>query len=332
MKQFKVLITSHSFGKEGREAFGILEKANIIPVLKQKNEIWNEDELCKIITDMDGIIVGADKVTKKVLERANKLKIIAKHGIGVDNIDVEEATKRGIPVAVAMGSNTVAVAELAVGLIFNLARNINICSSETKDGRWKRRIGVELKGKTAGIIGLGRIGKETAKRLHFMGMNLLAYDQFEDKEFAKAYKVKYVSLEYLLKNSDFISLHVPLTSKTRYIINKDNIDLIKSSAYIINTARGGLIEETALYEALKENRIAGAAVDTFESEPPIGSPLLSLPNVIATPHIGAYTHQSINNMSMLSAKAVVDFAAGKKPEFVINKEVYSKGGDPQFNE
>lgn len=323
MGKYKVLITAHSFGKEGREAFEILERAGVIPISKQKNEIWNEDELSKIITDVDGIIVGADRISGRVIERAPRLKIISKHGVGVDNIDIGAATKKGIPVAVALGSNTAAVAELAVGLILVLARNIHICDNETKQGKWNRRIGLEIQGKTAGLIGMGRIGKEVARRLYCMGMGLLAFDLFKDHEFAAKYGVDYAELDELLKRSDFITLHLPLIPETRYIINKSNIKLIKPSAYIVNTARGGLIEEPALYEALKENRIAGAAIDTFEMEPPVSSPLLSLPNVVATPHIGAYTHQSVNNMSCMAAKAVADFFTGKRPDYVVNEQVYS---------
>ncbi len=319
MTEYKVLITAHSFGNEGPEPFEILKRANIIPVLKKKEKIWTEDELLEIISDADGIIVGADKVTKRVIDKASKLKIIAKHGVGVDNIDVKAAAEKGILVSVAQGSNTVAVAELALALMLDLARNLQRCNLETKEGKWNRIIGVELQGKTAGIIGTGRIGKEVAKRLYHLGMKILAFDTCKDNEFAEKYGITYVDLDTLLENSDFITLHVPLMAETERIINKKNISLMKPTAYIVNTARGGLIDEEALYEALKNNKIAGAAVDTFELEPPVNSPLLSLPNLIATPHIGAYTHDSINNMSFMAAQAVADFFMGKEPRCVINK-------------
>ncbi|MDK2824728.1 MAG: hypothetical protein PWP71_2646 [Clostridia bacterium] len=320
MSKYKVLITAQSFGKEGHEPFEILERANIEPVLKQKEKIWSEDELAEIISDFDGIIIGADKLTKKLIDKASKLKIISKHGVGVDNIDVNAATERGIPVVIAQGSNAVAVAELALALTFDLARNIQQCNLETKKGKWNRIIGVELQGKTAGIIGMGRIGKEVAKRVYYLGMNILAFDLYEDKEFAKNYSIDYVDLNTLLRKSDFVTLHLPLTKETEKIINKNNICLMKPTAYIINTARGGLIDEEALYEALKNNKIAGAAIDTFELEPPVNSSLLSLSNLIATPHIGAYTHEAINNMSRLAAQAVADFFMGKEPYYVINKQ------------
>lgn len=319
MNKLKVLITAKSFGKEGREPFDILERAGIKAVIRRKNEIWTEEELIGIIDEFDGIIVGADEVTRNVIEKAKKLRIISKHGVGVDNIDIGAATEKGIIVTAGLGSNTVAVAEFAVTLIMNLARNITISNNETKKGKWVRRIGSELKGKTVGIIGMGKIGKEVAKRLYGMGMDIMAYEPFKDEKFAKTYQIKYVTLDKLLQNSDFVSLHAPLMPETQNIINKDNILLMKETAYIINTARGGLIDEDSLYKALNEKRIAGAAIDVFTNEPPLHSPLLTLENVIATPHIGAYTHEAVHNMSCMAASAIADYFEGKEPAFIINR-------------
>ncbi len=320
MRDFTLLITAHSFGKEGKEPFNILENVGITPVVKRKNQLWTEEELIEIIPGADGIIVGADLVTRKVIEKAEKLKIICKHGVGVDNIDLEAATEKGILVTTGVGSNTTAVAELTVALLLSMARNIPNSNNDIKSGKWIRCVGTELYGKTAGIIGLGRIGKEVAKNLRGLEMKVIAFEPVKDEKFAKENKIEFVDLKTLLTQSDIISLHVPLVQKTRNIINSDTIRLMKPNVFLVNTARGGLVDEEALYSALKSKRIAGAAIDTFILEPPFGSKLLELPNVIATPHIGAYTHEAINEMSCMAAKAVADFVSGKIPSFSINIE------------
>jgi D-3-phosphoglycerate dehydrogenase len=317
MGKFKVLITSHSFGKEGNEAFDILNEAGVDYILEHKSKLWTEEEIICYSKDVDGIIVGADSITRNIIDNSKNLKIIAKHGVGFDNIDMEAAKERGLLVTIGVGSNSIAVAEMAVTLMMNLARNINLCNNETKKGQWKRKIGVELKGKTIGLVGLGKIGKETAKRVLGFDTKVIAYDPFPDNDFAQKYNIDFVEINELLKQSDFISLHLPLMKSTKNLINKDNLKYVKPTAFIVNTSRGGIINENDLYEFLKCNKIAGAAIDAFQNEPPAGNPLLDLENVIATPHLGAYTHDAVNNMSVMSAQAIADFIKGKEPYYLV---------------
>ncbi len=282
----------------------------------------NHDELVKIIPEYDALIVRSrTKVTKDVIEAGKKLKIIGRAGVGVDNIDLKTATERGIIVVNAPGGNTISAAELTLGLLFAVARKIPQADKSVKEGKWERKkfMGVELRGKTIGIIGLGRIGYEVAKRVRALEMNILAYDPYVSEERAKSVGAKLVSLEELLRNSDFITIHVPKTKETENLISEREFEMMKDGVYIINAARGGIVNEKALYEAIVKGKVAGAALDVYEKEPPDpNNPLLKLDNVVTTPHIGASTKEAQLSVGMIIAEEFINFAKGLPVKNAVN--------------
>ncbi len=265
------------------------------------------EELAGCIANYDVLIVrSATKVTRDVIEAGNKLKLIARAGAGLDNIDLETAKKRGIKVLNTPEAPTVAVAELVMGLMLAWARRIPRADASMKQGKWEKSelMGTELQGKTLGIIGTGRVGKAVAHRAKAFGMTLLAYDVVLDREFAESVGVRYVDLETLLQESDYVTLHVPLIPQTRHMIGEHEFELMKPTAVIVNAARGGVIDEAALIRALKGGKIAGACLDVYEREPPENSPLLKLPNVILTPHLGASSKEAQREAAVLIAKKI----------------------------
>ncbi|MBU3958816.1 MAG: phosphoglycerate dehydrogenase [Candidatus Omnitrophica bacterium] len=266
------------------------------------------------IKDYDALIVrSATKVTRDIIEAAKKLRLIGRAGVGLDNIDLEAATARGIIVMNTPGGNTISTAEHTLSMILALSRNIPQANASTKQGEWKRSqfMGVELYNKILGIIGLGRIGREVAKRAFSFGMKILAYDPFLSKEVAESLGVEIVELKGLLRRSDYITVHTPLTEETKHIISTDEFALMKKGARVINCARGGIIDEEALVSAIKEGKIAGAAIDVFEKEPLIDSELSRLDNVITTPHLGASTEEAQVNVAIEVAQIVRDALLGK---------------------
>ncbi|MEM2839774.1 MAG: phosphoglycerate dehydrogenase [Thermoplasmata archaeon] len=254
-----------------------------------------EDELASIIADYDAMIVrSATKATRKIIQASKKLKVIGRAGVGVDNIDLEAATEKGVLVMNAPSGNIISTAELTVGLIFALARNIPQADRTMKEGKWEKKkfSGRQLAGKTLGIIGLGKVGTEVAKRAQGLGMVVIAYDPLISPELAVRLHVRLVSLDMLLSQSDFITVHTTLTSQTRDMIGAEQLSKMKKSAFLINTARGGIVNEEALYNALNEKKIAGAALDVFVKEPPEDWKLAKLDNCIVTPHLGASTKEA----------------------------------------
>jgi D-3-phosphoglycerate dehydrogenase len=248
------------------------------------------EELIKAIPEYDGLIVrSATKVTREVIQAGKNLKAIGRAGIGLDNIDTEAAKERGIKVLNTPGATTISVAELTMGHMLALARHIPQATASLKAGKWEKKqfMGTELYGKTLGIIGVGRIGREVAKRASAFGMDIVAYDPYVREADVRDLGLKLLPLEDLLQYSDYITIHVPLTPETRHMLGKREFELMKPGVRIINCARGGVIDEQALYEALVSGKVAGAALDVFEEEPPKDNPLLKLDNVIGTPHLGA---------------------------------------------
>lgn len=312
----KVLITTATFGKYNKKAFQILRDAGL-KIVVAKQPVYNDDQLIEYLEDTVAIITGLEPITKKVIYSATDLKVIAKHGIGVDNIDLYAAKNKGIRVINAPGTNCEAVADLVFGLMLSLARRIPESDRLVKSGQWCKIVGKSVWGKTLGIIGLGAIGKSVARRAVGFNMKILAYDIFKDENFVKAYNIKWSSIPEILSESDYITLHVPLTDSTRNLIGYEEFKLMKPTAYLINTARGGVVDEEALYEALKNNKIAGAALDTFKKEPPLNSPLLNLKNVILTPHTAGYTDQALSQTSLFTAEMVVKVLRGVKPKCAI---------------
>lgn len=282
----------------------------------------SKEELAAIIGDYDALAVRSEtKVTGDILAQAKKLKIIGRAGVGVDNIDVETATKRGILVVNSPEGNTLAAAELTVAMLLALARSIPQADQSLRGGRWDRKkfMGSEVYNKTLGVIGLGKIGREVAKRLQAFGMNVLGYDPYLKPEQAEALGIKLADLDTLYKESDYITVHVPKTKETAGMINAEKIALMKPTVRLINVARGGIIDETALADAAKSGRIGGAAVDVFSVEPAASdNPLLGVPNIITTPHLGASTEEAQVNVAIDIAEQIVDVLQGKPARAAVN--------------
>ena len=298
-----------------------LKKFAEVKFLEDKSKLLEE------IKDVDAIIVrSATKITKEVISRAERLKVIARAGVGVDNIDLNEATKRGIVVINAPDASSVSVAEHTIGLMLALARNLIYANNSLKNKKWEKKKlkGIELRGKTLGIIGLGRIGSQVAKRAKAFEMRVIAYDPYVTKEYANKLGVELVDFETLLKESDFITIHVPLTEKTKNMITKKEIEKMKDGVFIINCARGGIINENDLYEALKNGKVAGAALDVFEKEPPFDSPLLKLDNVIVTPHIGGNTKEAQKLACLMICEDIERILNGEPPKNPVNFPVIDK--------
>jgi D-3-phosphoglycerate dehydrogenase len=285
------------------------------------NDKMTEEELCKIIVDYDAVIVrSASKITAKVIEAGKNLKVIGRAGVGVDNIDVPAATERGIVVVNAPDGNTIAATEQTIGLMLALARNIPQAHANLKEGRWMRKefTGVELRNKTLGIIGLGRIGMAVARRAQALEMKTIGYDPFVSAENAAAQGVTYKSLEEIWAESDFISLHIPKTKESLNMINKDTYAKMKDGVRIVNVARGGIVNEQDLYEAVKSGKVAGAALDVFEAEPTTESPLFELDNVVVNPHLGASTREAQVNVALDVAEEMVRILQGEMPRTAVN--------------
>ena len=282
-------------------------------------------ELLERIGDYDGLIVrSATKVTAEVIGRAEHLKAIGRAGIGVDNIDVEAATKRGILVANAPASNTVAAAEHTLALMLAAARRIPAADSSLRNGEWNRSAfkGVEVSEKTLGLVGLGHVGAIVARGAVGMGMRVLAYDPYVSEDRMRSMNVERVeSLDEIFETSDFVSLHVPRTPQTAGMVDTDALEKMKPTAYLVNVARGGIVDETALYNALKEGAIAGAALDVFQKEPTTDSPLFALPNVVVTPHLGASTAEAQDRAGVTAAEQLASALRGAVPMHAINAPV-----------
>ena len=270
----------------------------------------DKDRLLAVIGQYDGLAIrSATKVTEKVLEAATNLKVIGRAGIGVDNVDIPAATRKGIIVMNTPFGNSITTAEHAIAMMFAVARQLPEASASTHAGKWEKNrfMGVELFNKTLGVIGAGNIGGIVCDRALGLSMKVVAYDPFLSEERAKQLGVTKVELDELLARADFITLHVPLTDKTRNILSAENLAKTKKGVRIINCARGGLIDEPALAEALKSGHVAGAALDVFEVEPATDSPLLGLPNVVCTPHLGASTTEAQENVALQVAEQMADY-------------------------
>jgi D-3-phosphoglycerate dehydrogenase len=267
-------------------------------------------ELKTCIGDYHGLIIrSATKVTSDMVDAAKNLKVIGRAGSGLDNVDKAAATKKGIVVMNTPGGNTITTAEHTIALMLSLARMTPQATMSLKAGKWEKKkfMGVELYNKTLGVVGIGNIGGQVAKRMQAFSMNIIAYDPFLSEEKAKTMGVEKVDLQDLFRRSDFITVHTPLTPETKHLINKETFRIMKPGVRIINCARGGIVSEKDLYEALSEGKVAGAALDVFEKEPPENNPLLTLDNLIATPHLGASTREAQENVAVAVAEQVVDY-------------------------
>ena len=304
MPNFKVLLL------DGIDPAGIkvIERAGSIAAVVH-NKIAR-DKLLDSVSDVDGIIVrSATAIDRELMQKAPRLKVVGRAGVGVDNVDIDTATERGILVMNSPGGSTTTTAEHAIAMLFALARSIPQAYLSLKEGKWEKSKfkGVEITGKTLGVVGLGRIGSEVARKCQAMGMNVVAYDPFINPDTPLSSGFALASLPQIFEQSDFISLHVPLTDATRNLVNKETIAGMKNGVRLINCARGGIIDEQDLCDALKSGKVAGAAFDVFNEEPNTASPLLALDNFIATPHLGASTVEAQRKVSEDVCRQVADY-------------------------
>lgn len=319
----RVLVTPRTFGESG---LAVLAQAGCEVIRNPYARVMTGDEMTALIAEVDGVVVGLDPMGAGVLAHARQLKAISKYGVGLDNIDIEAAAHRGIPVTYTPGTNSSAVAELAFGLMLDTARSISTSDRRIRQGEWGRFSGTELWGKTLGIVGTGQIGKQLALRSRGFEMQLICYDVVPDLEWASRAGAEYVPLHELLARADFVSLHVPLVEGTFHLVSSAELGIMKPTAVLVNTSRGGIVDEKALFEALSEKRLAGAGLDVVESEPPQETPLARLDNVVLTSHIGAHTREASVAMSRLAAVNLVQVLRGEQPEYVANREMLRRIG------
>jgi len=280
-----------------------------------------EDELIAIAPEYDAFMVRSQtKITRAVIEAATKLQIVGRAGVGVDNIDVAAATERGVIVVNSPGGNTVAVAELTLAMMLNLVRRIMPAHASMMNGEWKRSsfMGHQLWGKTLGVVGVGRIGVEVIRRAQSFDMKVLGYDPFLTTARATQLGIEAVSVEEVLKRADFVTIHTPLTKETKNLIDVEAIATMRDGAVIVNCSRGGIVDEAALYEALKSGKLGGAGLDVFQTEPPTDSPLRKLDNVVLTPHLGASTEEAQVEVALDVATQIVEVLQGRPPQSAVN--------------
>jgi phosphoglycerate dehydrogenase-like enzyme len=300
----------------------VLKKAGFDLVFPKKRAQLTEQELLEQLAGIRASIAGSEPYTRSVLQAHPKLRVIARAGVGYDAVDTDAATEFGMAVTITPGTNQDAVAEHTFALILALAKNLVAQHVETCALKWPRQANLPLRGRTLGIAGLGRIGKAVALRGECFGMRLLAYETFPDHAFAKQHGVKFVPFEQLLAESDFLTLHLPATNESRHLINRQTLAKMKPSAYLVNTARGTLVNEADLVDALQSRRIAGAGIDVFEDEPPSDCPLFHMSNVVVTPHAAGIDVRARDDMALSAAQAIVSLAKGDWPaEKIVNPDV-----------
>ncbi|QUH03639.1 phosphoglycerate dehydrogenase [Saccharopolyspora erythraea] len=307
------LITTPTFGRFSPEPWEILDAAGSTAVRPHETRAMHADELLAGVPDADALIVGMDQVTAEVIEAGSRLRVIAKHGVGVDNIDLDAARARGIPVVFAPGSNSRAVAELTFGLMIAAARRIAAAHTAVVAGDWPKLYGPELAGRTLGIIGFGRIGRLLAGYAQAFGMTVLGYDPFLDDGELTERGVRPVGFSECLAASDFVSLHLPAEPGRPPLLDQRALRTMKQGACLVNAARGGLVDETALAELLHSGHLGAAALDAFATEPLTDSPLRTAPNLLLTPHIGACSHEANRDMGVMVAEDVARVLRGELP-------------------
>lgn len=302
----KVLITPRSFGQYSQEPFKLLKENGIEIIKNPTGAILKEAEMLHLVKDVEGIIVGVDPLDKSILENAPKLRAIAKYGVGTDNIDLDYCKEKDIKVSITLNANSSAVSDYAFSLMLAVARRIVEIDQGCRVGDWSKKTSIDVYGKKLGILGLGHIGRGLCERAKGFHMEVYAYDIFKDEAYIKSNDINFTSVEEIFKECDFISVHLPLTDETRHMIDEKMLEKAKKNLIIVNTARGGIIDEEALYQALKNGAIYGAGIDVFEEEPPENSKLLTLPNVVAGAHSAASTIGAVDKMSMMAAENVVE--------------------------
>lgn len=326
---FRILVTARSFGKVAGEHHTYLQANDCEIVLHAAAHPLTAAELAPLIAGVDGVILGLDVCDASVIASADRLKVISRYGAGCDAVDLDAAARHGIAVTNTPGANAIGVAELTLGLMFALARRLPTTISAARGGEWLRPTGSELFGKTLGLVGFGMIGKEVAQRALALGLTVLTYDPYTS---AVIPGVERVDLPDLLRRAHYVSLHAAATPETHDLINAERLALMREGAYLINTARGSLVDEDALYRALTAGTLAGAAVDALKADPPPADhPLLALPNFFYTPHIGMTTDESVRRVALLAAHNLVAVLKGDPCAYVVNAALlrqYAEGTRP----
>jgi phosphoglycerate dehydrogenase-like enzyme len=318
LKQFRLLVTPTSYGKNDPRLKSNLEEQVGEVVYNPTGKPLSSAEVRRLLPGIDGYIAGLDTIDRAALQAADRLKVIARYGVGVDGVDLQAAREMNIVVTNTPGANSVSVAELTLGLILAMARQIPQGVAATRQGQFPRLTGLALEGKTVGILGLGSIGKQLARRLSNFDCRILAFDPYPDGEFAARHKVELVSQTRVLAEADFLSLQLPLLPETRGLVNQEFLAMMKPGSFLVNTARGELIDEDALLQALKSGHLRGAALDVFAQEPPDpGHPLLALPQVIATPHLGSQTDGATNMMGWMAFNDCLAVLRGEAPQHKV---------------
>lgn len=309
---YKILVATRSFGSTSSKPWDVLNQEGCEIVKADMSQKMTEERLIELLMGVDGAIIGVVPMTAHVIQNSPRLKVVSMHGVGVDHIDLTAAAGSGVVIANCQGANDQSVADLTIGLMISIARNIPSVDGSLRKGGWGAHAGNELWNKTLGLVGLGRIGRGVAKRALGFDMKVLAYDPYvKDGDILPG--ISLMSFEDVLRQADYVSVHAALTDETCHMIGADQLKLMKPSAYFINTSRGALVDEAALYSALTQKQIAGAALDVFNEEPPKDSPLLELENVVVTPHIGAHTRESIERVGIMAAENVLRTLKGGQP-------------------
>jgi D-3-phosphoglycerate dehydrogenase len=322
---WRVLITSTTLSKAAPESIRVLQGAGVEVLFTSIGRRLEDHELASLVGEVDGIIAGVDRIGPRSLAAAlPRLKVIARYGMGCDSIDVATATELGIVVTNTPDANSASVADLVFGLILVLARHIGQADRAMHEGRWGRFLGCELLGKRLGVIGFGRVGKAVAGRAGGFGMDVFAFDPVWDEQAARKLGVRLSSLETILEECDFVSLHVPHGLETHHLIGEVELKRMKPTAYLINTSRGGIMDEQALVRALREGWIRGAALDVFEGEPVSNPELLTAPHLLLTPHLGACTFEAGARMGRMAVENLLAVLQGHRPPHVVNPDVYAR--------
>ncbi len=326
MEKFTVLIEARPFCAFDNTPMEQLEQTGM-QIIDMRGSGVDDPQFVKALGQADAILCGNDlRVNDEVLDMAPRVRAIAKMGAGLDTVDIDAATRHQAIVFHTPGANNQAVADHTFALILNVARKIIYCDRSLREKRWEHTkiMGLEIWQKTLGLIGLGAIGRCVALRARGFEMKVVAHDPFWPEEFALEQGIEKMQIEDLLKVSDIVSLHVPLMAQTKGIINAKTLELMKPTAILINAARGGIVNEADLYQALKNKKIAGAGLDVFEEEPPSQSPLLELDNVVLTPHTAAFTFEGMHNMSAGVVEQLIAYYRGNKPVHLVNARVWDK--------
>jgi len=277
-----------------------------------------ESELIPLLSGCDGCIAGLDYFTANVIESAKNLKVISRFGVGYDRIDAEAARRKNIAVCNTPGANAKAVADHTFALLLSAARDVHTLDRKTKAGQWPKSSGIELTNKNLGILGLGSIGKEVAIRARGFSMNVFAYDPVIDNDFVKTNNIISTDFDTVIREADFLTLHMPLTPETKYVISSDVFKVMKKGAFLLNTARGALIDNAAAYEFLSSGHLGGFGLDVYEDEPPPRLPFFDLENVVLTPHVSANTEEAKENMARMSVQNLIEVLSGSQCRNIVN--------------